>query len=478
MGTIGVIKKFIESNWVIEKAAREVLERLPMRFRYGISYGPIFRYWLGFLRESEKWESDRLKAYQIEQLRDLLIHSGRNVPYYKRVFSEYGFNPEKFQDLADIKAIPYLDRVTIKKKHSEFIAENVARQRLIPTATSGTTGIPLLVYGTKETEEKHWATIVDLWGRIGFRPGSRTIFLEANIKEGKRNGLPWKRYGSKLILSSNFFEPQWIDKFVAMINRFKPEYLVGFPHTIAAFSSYAKSLQKSFDKRLKGIIVYAENVYPWQRDIIEEVFRARVFSDYGQVEKVIHGGGCEHSDSYHIYPQYGFTEYAPLQGGLYELAGTGLINYAMPFIRYKTEDVCENPATACPDCGRSYNVIPDLQGRGGDFLVNADRQIVSVYLDAHGGALQKVERFQLYQDYPGKVELRVWPDKNYREGDERSVLREVRRCLGPSGDTMEFSVELIPDRHLESSGKYRMVDQRLDIKDFLTKYGNRSHSTA
>ncbi|GBE33598.1 hypothetical protein BMS3Bbin06_00105 [bacterium BMS3Bbin06] len=37
MGTIEVIKKFIESNWVIERAVREVLERLPLRFRYGIS---------------------------------------------------------------------------------------------------------------------------------------------------------------------------------------------------------------------------------------------------------------------------------------------------------------------------------------------------------------------------------------------------------------------------------------------------------
>ena len=472
MGTIGIIKKFIESNRIIEKAAREVIERLPTRLRYSICYGPIFRYWLGFLRESEKWERKRLEAYQTEQLKDLLIHAGKNVPYYRRAFSDYGFRPERFQALDDIKAIPCLDRMTIKKNHGEFIAQNVPKQRLIATTTSGTTGIPLVVFGTKETEEKHWATIVDLWGRIGFRPESRTIFFEANITEGKRNGLPWKKYGRKLILSSNFFVPEWVDKFIAIINRFKPQYLIGFPHTIATFASYVKGMQRTFDRPLEGIIVYAENVYRWQRDIIEEVFGARVLSDYGQVEKVIHGGGCEHSDDYHLYPQYGFTEYIP-RGTFYELIGTGLINYSMPLIRYRTGDVCEKTANACPDCGRSYGVVQNLQGRSGDFLVNADGQIVSVYLDVYPDVFQKVHRFQLYQDHPGKVELRVWPDKNYREGAAAIILRELRRCLGPSGDTMEFSVELVHDGHLESGRKYKMVDQRLDIRDF---YGGKNRS--
>lgn len=467
MGTIGVIKKFIESNRVIERAVREVVEILPASFRYGISYGPTFRYWLGFLKESEKWERDRLEAYQVEQLRDLLMHAGKNVSYYRKVFGECGFKPEKVQALADIKAIPYLDRMTIKKNRSDFVAGNVPKQKLIPAATSGTTGIPLVVFGTKDTEEKHWATIVDLWGRIGFRPESRAIFFDADIREGKRTGLPWKKYGKKLILSSNFFVPEWIDKFIEMINSFKPEYLIGFPHTIATFSSYVKSRGKTFDEQLKGIIVYAENVYTWQRDIIEEVFRARVLPDYGQVEKVSHGGGCEHSDYYHLYPQYGFTEYVSLRNGSNELVGTGFINYAMPFIRYRTGDMCVRTAKACPNCGRSYDVVPDIRGRGGDFLVNADGRIVSVYLDVHSEAFQKVERFQLYQDRPGKVELRVWPDRNYKKEDASVILSELKKCLGPSGDTIEFSLELIHERHLESSGKYRMVDQRLDIRDFL-----------
>src|SRR4030067_2656777 len=142
MGTVEVIKKFIESNRVLEKTMREVSERLPTRFRYGISYGPIFRYWLAFLKESEKWDRERIGAYQIEQLKDVLTHAGKNVPYYRNVFKDYGFKPEEFQGIEDLKGLPFIERKTIREKSHELIAENIPKRRLISANTSGTTGIP------------------------------------------------------------------------------------------------------------------------------------------------------------------------------------------------------------------------------------------------------------------------------------------------------------------------------------------------
>ncbi len=466
MGTIEVIKKFIESNWIIEKAVREILERLPMNLRYGLSYGPTFRYWLGFLKESEKWDRDRLEAYQVEQLRDLLIHAGKNVPYYKKKFKEYGFKPENIQSLDDIKVLPYLDRMTIKERHKDFISTDIPKSKLIPATTTGTMGIPLIIYGTKETEEIHWATIVNLWGRVGYSPKSRNVFFEANIRRGNKDNFPWNRYGNTLVLSSNYFVDEWLDKYVEMINNFKPEYLVGFPHTIATFSSYVKNRKKSIFNCLKGIIVYAENVYEWQKEIIKDVFGVRVFSDYGMVEKVIHGGGCEHSDAYHLYPQYGYAEYRCAAGSFHELIGTGFINYAMPLIRYGTGDVCNGITERCGECGREYTLLSQLEGRLSDFLINRDGQIVSVYLNVDFRVFENVERFQLYQERPGIVELRIWPKDTYKDKDADCILGEIKRCLGLHGVRMEFDSVLI-DNNLEFLRKYRMVDQRLDIRDFV-----------
>ena len=465
----------MESNWVIERAAREVLERLPLRFRYGISYGPAFRYWLGFLRESEKWDRDRLEAYQFEQLKDLLIHAGKNVPYYRRVFREYGFRPENIQSLDDTKILPYTDKKTVRDNVKEFIAVNIPRKSLFRKNTSGSTGIPLTIYSDKEAEEKHWATVVDLWGRVGYTPKSKTVFFEGNIRRGSRDNFLWNKYGNTLVLSSNYFLDEWLEKYIKMINRFKPEYLIGFPHTIATFSAYIKNRRKPIFEGLKGVIVYAENVYKWQREIIKEVFGVRVFSDYGMVEKVIHGGECEHSYSCHLYPQYGLTEYFHLQDSMYELVGTGFINYAMPLIRYRTGDVCAEIETECPDCRRNYDVIHALEGRISDFLIDSDGQVISVHLNMDFSVFENIKRFQLYQECPGEVDLRIWfedsyPDSypdSYKDEDTNKILSEVNRSLGLHGDRIKFAVVSIDGIQPPSSEKHRMVDQQLDIKDFL-----------
>jgi phenylacetate-CoA ligase len=235
----------------------------------------------------------------------LLIHAEKNVPYYRSLFREYGFKSAKVQNLDDVKALPYLDKTTVQANRFGFVAENIPRKKLIGVTTSGTSGIPLRLCVTKETEEKHWATVVHLWNRIGYKPGSRTVSLESTAREDGREPFPWQRYGNRLVMSSNYLAEPWVDRFAEMINKFKPEYMVGFPHTIAAFFAYLKSNNRNMCESLKGIIAVAEQVHAWQKDLIQSVTGARLFSDYGMAEKIIHGGGCEHTDAYHFYPQYG-----------------------------------------------------------------------------------------------------------------------------------------------------------------------------
>jgi phenylacetate-CoA ligase len=466
MGTIEVIKKFIESNRIVERAVREGMERLPLRLRYGISYGPTFRWWLAFLKESEKWDREKLEAYQVEQLRSLLIHAGKNVPYYQLVFRDYGFRPKEIQSLDEIRALPYLDKTIVKARPSEFIAANIPKKQLIAVTTSGTTGVPFSLYGTKETEEKHWATVVHLWSRIGYRPGSRTVFFESTAREGRKQPYPWKKYGDRLIISSNHLKEPWMDKFIAMINRFKPEYAIGFPQTIAVLSSYIKKNKRDLCESLKGIILVGEQSYAWQKSLIEGVMGVRVFSDYGMVEKVIHGGGCERSDAYHFYPQYGLSEYVPLQDQFNEMVGTGFINYAMPLIRYRTGDICRPVRRSCESCGRPYDTTAAIDGRLCDFLVTADGQIVSVHLPLDHHTLEHIEGFQLYQDKAGEAQLRVWTkgkDGMYVE----NLLDEIRRCTSPLGRDLEYTIVIMGIENTRRQTKYSVVDQKLDMRALL-----------
>jgi phenylacetate-CoA ligase len=147
--------------------------------------------------------------------------------------------------------------------------------------------------------------------------------------------------------------------------------------------------------------------------------------------------------------------------------GTGFINYAMPLIRYRTGDVCSGIERGCPECGRNYDIISAVEGRIGDFLINAEGKIISVYLDIDFGVFNNIERFQLYQESPGEVELRIWPKNSYGDEDSDRIVSEIQRAVGQLGRGLKYRIVMMEKSGRDSSVKYRMVDQRLDIRKLL-----------
>ena len=463
MGTAEVIKKFIESNWIIEKAVRGILERLPIRFRYGISYGPIFRQWLAFLKESEEWDGYRRETYQFEQLKDLLIHAGKNVPYYRKVFGEYGFKPERIQCLGELKTLPYTDKESVRDNIEEFLADNIAKKTLFRKTTSGSTGIPLAIYSNKEAEEKHWATVVHAWGKVGYSPRSKIVTFWGITPK-------WKKYANQLILSRYCFDDSSLQAFVKAIREFKPEFILGLPSILFLFSHFMREKNICPFNGIKACIVESESLYPWQRDLIEERFGAKTFSTYGMVEKVIYAAECTNSSTYHFYPQYGIPETVEMRDGICELVGTGFINYANPLIRYKTADIGAVSSHACPNCSFSYKSLDLLEGRIGDLLIDNDGKALSpMRVGVNSEVFKNVKIFQFYQNTPGKAVLRILKKDSFSDSGIEDIRRQVIIDLGLRGkeDAMKIEMVIAENINRSPSGKFTMVEQMLNIREFI-----------
>ncbi|MBP1745821.1 MAG: phenylacetate--CoA ligase family protein [Deltaproteobacteria bacterium] len=467
MGTLEVIKKFIESNWIIEKAAREVLERLPLRFRYGISYGPTFRYWLGFLKECEKWSRDRIEAYQIEQLKDLLIHAGKNVPYYRKVLGEYGFKPEKLQGLDDLKTLPYIDKEIVRDNIREFLADNIPRRTLFRKTTSGSTGSPLAIYSNKETEEKHWATVVYSWSKVGYSPKSRAVDFCPSTRKVKR-------YGNQLILSRYYFDDEFLQgKFVALIRNFEPELIFGIPSALFLFSNFMKKKKMPPFNGIRACISESEPLYPWQKEPIEEIFNARTFQTYGMVEKAIYASQCIRSSRYHIYPQYGIPEMTPARDGICEIVGTSFINYANPLIRYKTGDIGILNTQKCEGCNASHQSLDLIVGRIGSLLVGKNGALYSpLAVGIDSNVFENVKQFQFFQDSPGKVTLRIVKKESFTDADTDRIRKKIITDIGLQrvNNDMEITIVFEKDIYKSPFGKYIMVQQMLDVRNFVHVY--------
>lgn len=463
METIAVIKKFIESNWIIEKAVREVLERLPMGFRYGISYGPTFRCWLAFMNESEKWDRGRIESYQIEQLRHLLIHARNNVPYYRKVFGEYEFKPEKLQGIDDLKTLPYIDKEIVRDNISAFLADNIARKTLFRKNTSGSTGIPLAIYSNKEAEEKHWATVVYAWSKMGYTPKSKMVTFWGITPK-------WKRYAHQLILSRFHLDDVSLHAFAEKIRAFEPELILGLPSVLFLFARFMRGNGIRPFEGIRACIVESESLYPWQRELIEGQFGARTFSTYGMVEKALYASGCVNSSRYHIYPQYGIPETVKMRDGIYELVGTGLVNYANPLIRYKIADIGTVSFLTCSSCGFSYQSLDLIEGRIGDLLIDgAGKALSPMRVGVNSTVFKNVKMFQFYQDTPGKAVLRLVKKASFSDADAEKIRRKVITDMGLVGKEKRMDIDIVFVNNVQRalSGKFVMVEQVLNVRDFI-----------
>ncbi len=460
------IKRFLRSSSVMEKAALEVYERLPQGFRRRVFYGPAFFRWLSLLKESEEWDKDKFESYQFEQAKNLLVHATKNVPYYRKLFSDIGFCPQKMQSLDDVTSLPYLSKETVREKSGEFVDERRPLHSLKKKFTSGSTGIPMTIYESREAEAAFHAFRANLLGRIGHTPRSREVMLWAFIETGKRKNLPFMGYGNKLVLSARYLTGEWLSKCCDMLRKFDPEYVSGYPSSLSVLSSFIKSNHLASGKKLKAVITYSETLCDWQRELIGEAFGARVFSMYSMMENAALGGECEQSTELHIYPQYGLTGLAKSVRGHEEIIATGFTNYAMPLIRYKTCDLVTGGKEFCSKCGRSHKTFRAIEGRVQDFLVGKDGEIIP-RLMPWIKTFPNVRQVQFYQEEPGRASLKIVKDKAYTDADTQYIKGKLDEMLGLMRELIQIGILFVDEIQPTPSGKVNMVEQRLDMKDFL-----------
>ena len=460
------IKKFIKSSALMERAALGIFERMPLSLRYILFYGPTLLHWSDFLRECEQWDKENLETYQFKQLKNLLVHANKNVPYYRKLFPLLDFHPEKIQSLDDVKALPYLSKELVRDRVVEFVDDHVTFSSLLKQPTSGSTGIPMTIYRTKETLAAYYAFRGNLLGRIGHTLKSREVTIWAMISLGRKVNLPFVKYGNKLVLSIRYLTEEWLFEYSHLIKEFNPEFISGHPSALTLVSSFFKRNKLAPPENLRFVISYAETLYDWQRRIIEEALGVRIFSMYAATESSAIAAECEYTDSLHFHPVYGLIELADAGPGYEEIVATGFTNHTMPFIRYRTGDLVKGLDEFCPKCCRHHKIAASVEGRVQDFLIGVNGEIIP-RLMPWIKTFPNVLQLQFFQEEPGRAYLKIVRDKTYIDKDTQYIKERLGEMLGLMKDRIEIEIVFVSEIMATSSGKLKMVEQRLAMKDFL-----------
>ena len=137
----------------------------------------------------------------------------------------------------------------------------------------------------------------------------------------------------------------------------------------------------------------------------------------------------------HLIPETGILEIlgedgtpcAPGEVG--EMVATGLLNDAMPLIRYRLGDYAAWAQDQDCPCGNRQPIITQLEGRVDDYLVTLDGRKIG-RLSTAVKRSPTIHSAQIVQDRPGHAYLLVRPAKRYRFADALAVRDDILERIG------------------------------------------------
>jgi len=323
------------------------------------------------LNESQWWSLDKLKAFQNERLGEILSYAYHNIPAYKKKFTEAGVEPKDIKTPDDLGKLPITTREEMQN-NPDFINERFIFE---PLFTGGSTGSSLKYYDCRESKDIRWNSHLRGWSWNGYVPGKKLVVVTSaqGIISGN-NTLNLLGGLSTENLKTN----------VEKIIEFKPQHLRGYVGSLYILAKYCLDNAIHIEG-IESINTISENLYDYQRELMEKAFNCRVFEEYCCND----GGACAWECDAHQGLHY-FMERAVIEEIDGEMIVTDLWNKAMPFIRYRNGDAVNFLTKSC-SCGRELPLI-EVKGRTNDILISPNGPISPSFLVHHGMGLITVDR--------------------------------------------------------------------------------------
>lgn len=395
----------------------------------------------------------------LRRLRSLTRHAAQQTEYYQHRFAEIGVSLESIQNLADLQRLPLLSKDDIRANKERMVARNIAREKLVPKKTSGSTGVSVELFIDENSNQwKRAVTIAyDRW--TGWDIGMKVGAIWGN-PECYQN---WRLYLRNLLLTRHIFldtlkmdEPKMLAYHATLVKK-KPVILFGHAHSLFLFAMFMEQNGLS-GVHPKGIISTCMVLHEFERKTIERVFACRVTNRYGCEEVSLIACECPqgnmHLNNSSLIVEFLRNGKPVLPGEPGSIVVTDLTNYGMPIIRYKVGDVGIPSATVSCPCGCNYPIMESLQGRVADYVVTPEGQYISGISLTENFAmhLPGVKQMQIVQESITSILFRLVKGEKF---SEQTVADLKKLAMARFGSRMSFTIEYVDSIQSEVSGKYR-----------------------
>lgn len=395
------------------------------------------------LKNREGLTSEKIKEHQFNQLKDILIYSFQNVPYYTELFNKISFNPNKLNSFDDIKIIPFLTKDIIRENFDKLISTKKVKSGCYSTTTSGSTGNPLELLLDYDSFFKENAFVYYFRKNLGYQYKDKLVTFRGIEFGGKL----W-RYNpihNEIIFSPFKLSRQSVESYLKEINNIKPSYLNGYFSSIYYFTKLLTESNLKLNFRLKGIFFISEKIDATERLFVESFFNVKSLTFYGHTERCIIANEIRNND-YSFDPYYGYSELIKTKNKNFNIVGTGFLNKTMPLVRYLTDDFCKinNDNTLRIKGKRELN----------DYLVGIrDEKISNASLHFVSDILINVMHYQYFQNEKGKAVLLLIPNKDFKISEVKFIKSEIDKKLK---GIIDFEIKIEEKAVYTSSGKFHL----------------------
>jgi len=431
-----------------------------------------------FLSKSEKLSSDEILDMQYNSIKSIIEYAYNFVPFYRKKYSEIGFEPQDFTSIEVIKKLPTISKKDIKENSKDFISKDIQNIKCFSCQSSGTTSNPLKFYQDYSTLEKDSAFHYYIWEKHGYRIGEKCVVLRGHSVADVRKKIFCtydKIYNYKIFDSSYLNNQEFLELYDKEIKNFNARILFGYPSSIY---SLAKAYENSnlnppsFD----FICMSSENVFEYQNNFIKSMFKVKILTyNYGHSERVLLANKYKDNDNLGFFPLYGYFEllddnYKTITAHdiLGEITGTSF-SKSMPFIRYKTNDFASLSSNKSDDFMRNCVSINRIEGRKQEFFVKFDGGLVSLctIAGAHFEELCKLKEMQYLQENAGELIINGVEEENYplSEQDKISLEKKIEEKYNNS---IKVKYRKVNNIARTKAGKKMMLVQMLNL-DSISK---------
>lgn len=424
--------------------------------------GITFKKMLKFLEESQHYSKQELKNYQDEHLNKIIKHCYENVPYYKEIFNKNKLMPSDIRTQKNLWKLPILTKNDIKQNFNKLKATNMPKWLLNEGHTSGTTGTPAHFYRDLNSINFENATVWRQWKWAEIDIGDRIVVCRGNeIKVSEKDHIFWQKNNiqKQLFLSSFYLSDENMKYYIEEFKRYNGKALQAYPSTAYVIAKY---LEKTNDKiKLKAVFTSSEPIYDFQRKLIEDRFECKIWDFYGLAERVVSASECKTHEGLHINEEYGITEILDEEENESKegfLVGSTLHNYAMPLIRYVTNDYTKISCEEC-SCGIDHRIISLIETKKEDMVITKEGRYISPSIITHAfKPLTHVAKSQVIQHDFDNFEIKIIPEEGFNDNEIDILMKGLKERFGQKSS---IDINIVQDIPRTKNGKFRWVISKI-----------------